>query len=230
MGDGEPHKPESKIKQFSLRYMQHPPRIVPNYGKKKVQLLPKTNVSRVLLYDNVTQQQMLYMKLKNIRIEKNRSGRLLDMHRKSFIYRRLKKQRNMLESSSRGIHKDVALPPLVNGTETNIQHIRKHQIDDDVQLPQLSRNRKVGFSQIVNGITHMFNTFQIEEEGTALHEKSVRDPRFKSLEKGLVHLDKPGDGYLELSPSFVKDYSAIPKNIKRIGLVPLLKTDGPPDE
>ena len=66
-----------------LNYMHRPPRIVPNYGKKHRGMLPKSNISRVLLYDNVTQQQMLDVKISHLRAEQRKTGRLMDMHRKS---------------------------------------------------------------------------------------------------------------------------------------------------
>lgn len=66
----------------NLTYMHRPPRIVPNYGKKPRGTLPKSNVSRVLLYDNVTQQQMLDVKISHIRAEQRKTGRIMDMHRK----------------------------------------------------------------------------------------------------------------------------------------------------
>lgn len=91
------------------KYMHRPPRIVPNYGKKHRGLLPKSNVSRVLLYDNVTQQQMLDVKLSYLRTEQCKAGRLMDMHRKSFIVRRQQKEKQVASSI---IHIDHELAEL----------------------------------------------------------------------------------------------------------------------
>nr|KAG5709095.1 hypothetical protein BaRGS_028551 [Batillaria attramentaria] len=97
--------PEGKpVQQVALKhtadpsYMHRPPRIVPNYGKKHRGTLPKSNISRVLLYDNVTQQQMLDVKISHLRAEQRKTGRLMDMHRKSFIVRRLQKQRHVADT------------------------------------------------------------------------------------------------------------------------------------
>ncbi|KAL8584831.1 hypothetical protein ACOMHN_037536 [Nucella lapillus] len=90
----------SKFHQF-LSYMHRPPRIVPNYGRKLrgVRVLPKSSVSRVLLYDNVTQQQMLHVKVKHLRSEQIKTERLMDMHRKSFITRRQQRERQVAETA-----------------------------------------------------------------------------------------------------------------------------------
>ena len=43
---------------IDLNYMHRPPTILPNYGKRKGVLKLKTNVPKVLLFDNVTQQSV----------------------------------------------------------------------------------------------------------------------------------------------------------------------------
>lgn len=73
---------ESVKHTAALTYMHRPPRIMPNYGRKTRGTLPKSNVSRVLLYDNVTQQQMLQVKISHLHVEKRKAGHLLDLHRK----------------------------------------------------------------------------------------------------------------------------------------------------
>lgn len=83
---------ELQLPPKTLKYLQRPPSIVPNYGRKKHSLLPKSNISRVLLYDNVMQQQMLDVKLNSIKLEKQRAGKILDLHRKSFLLRQSHKQ------------------------------------------------------------------------------------------------------------------------------------------
>ncbi|XP_025087089.1 uncharacterized protein LOC112559851 [Pomacea canaliculata] len=84
-----------------MTYMHRPPRIMPNYGRKTRGALPKSNVSRVLLYDNVTQQQMLQVKISHLHVEKRKAGHLLDLHRKSFIIRRLQTQKHVGENPER---------------------------------------------------------------------------------------------------------------------------------
>ena len=80
---GSPTNPNTPKKTPDPSYMHRPPRIVPNYGKKKRNgPLPKSSISRVLLYDNVTQQQMLDVKLGYLHTEQRKAGRLMDMHKK----------------------------------------------------------------------------------------------------------------------------------------------------
>ena len=80
--------------------MMRPPAITPNYGKKK-SLLPKTNLPKVVLHDNVTQEQMLQAKLNNIKIERRRSSRMLELDRRSFIVQQSLKQEHL---RTLGIH------------------------------------------------------------------------------------------------------------------------------
>ncbi|XP_064603724.1 uncharacterized protein LOC135469123 [Liolophura sinensis] len=123
ISDSETNGPiEVQFPSKTLKYLQRPPTIVPNYGRKKHSLLPKSNISRVLLYDNVMQQQMLDVKLNSIKLEKQRAGKILDLHRKSFVLRQSHKQnvlpemlapptlpkvptRHCSESSSRSVKK-----------------------------------------------------------------------------------------------------------------------------
>ncbi|ESO97463.1 hypothetical protein LOTGIDRAFT_159495 [Lottia gigantea] len=220
-------KLQTGFKPFNMNYLQHPPRIKPNYGKKKVQILPKTNVTRVLLYDNMTQQQMLDVKLANIRIEKHRTIRMMDLHTRSFAMQRMKKMRRMFKTEIDNLNKK-------NMTWLEFpEESRSAEGHADVKLPKISSRKSLGNIETVNGITQMFNTFGVSEKSQQpvgiKYKKSVKDPRFVCLEKGLVNLDNPSDGYVELSPSFVKDYSSISRSISRIGLVPMVTVDTPAD-
>lgn len=47
-------------------YLHRPPTILPNYGKHRRTLLPKTNISKVLLFENAMQEQLLEVRLKHI--------------------------------------------------------------------------------------------------------------------------------------------------------------------
>lgn len=79
-----PHEIPSKLK-----YMHRPPRITPNYGNKRYCManafVLKTKLSRVLLYDNVTQQFLLGCKLNSLNGEQEKVARLCDLHRKTFF-------------------------------------------------------------------------------------------------------------------------------------------------
>ena len=78
--------------EVNIKYMHRPPTITPNYGFQRRSMLPKSKVSRVLLYDNATQDHMLDIKLAHINIEKERICRIINLHKRSFSHRQLKKQ------------------------------------------------------------------------------------------------------------------------------------------
>ncbi|KAL8614124.1 hypothetical protein ACOMHN_026341 [Nucella lapillus] len=102
-----PHPPPKHTQD--LNYMHRPPRIAPNYGKKPRGVLPKSSVSRVLLYDNVTQQQMLDVKMNHLKSEQVKTGRVMDMHRKSFMVRCQQRRKHMAETT---LHVSHSLPTL----------------------------------------------------------------------------------------------------------------------
>ncbi|XP_060575868.1 uncharacterized protein LOC132733276 [Ruditapes philippinarum] len=82
--------------EINIKYMHRPPLIAPNYGNQKRSLLPKSKVSRVLLYDNATQEHMLDIKLAHIKIEKERISRIINLHQRSFTMRMNKRQQQIL--------------------------------------------------------------------------------------------------------------------------------------
>ncbi|RUS70725.1 hypothetical protein EGW08_021516, partial [Elysia chlorotica] len=88
-----------------LNYMHRPPTILPNYGKRKGVLKLKTNVPRVLLFDNVTQQTMLDVELSCLQSQRHKADRELSMQTRSFILRRQFKQR-FLKNLTKVIHGD----------------------------------------------------------------------------------------------------------------------------
>lgn len=108
--------------EINVKYMHRPPTITPNYGNQNRSLLPKSKVSRVLLYDNATQEHMLDIKLAHISIEKERICRLINLHKRSFHSRMMKKQHMMkalltgskqkehLTSDAKESSKTVAIP------------------------------------------------------------------------------------------------------------------------
>ena len=71
---------------------------MPNYGKKRTSILPKTGLTRVLLHDNSSQQNLLEVKLAHLNLEERRAKRLVDMHRKSFIVRQALKQQHLRQA------------------------------------------------------------------------------------------------------------------------------------
>ena len=216
-----------------LNYMHNPPTIMPNLGKKRRSTLPKTKVSRVLLYDNVTQQQMLDVKLSHIRIEKTRASRLLDLHKKSFMARQKRRQQRLLEAG-------VVLPEIEPEKESTKQPasamsrsvasahpgLRSEATDDlesTLKLPAIDNSdskRHVIFKiKDSNGQTQVFHTIDddnIFSEIVPLHtfyEHTTEDPRFQGLQNSLVKSEVPGEGFNELSPSFKRELTAYPDHL-----------------
>ncbi|OWF50650.1 uncharacterized protein LOC110450158 [Mizuhopecten yessoensis] len=223
----------------SLSYMHGPPRIMPNYGNKRRSLLPKTKVSRVLLYDNITQQQMLDVKLSHIKLEKNRTTRLLDLHKRSFLLRQQKRQQQMQQVG-------VVLPEIDHPnkkqdilTRLTSQYSKRSVSSiggrrsvtsaelETLKLPDLEissnehNNPHVIFKiKNASGITQIFHT--IDNEGVfsdivplyKFYDKTTEDPRFQSLEGSLVRTAVSTDGFNELSASFKKEYPKFPVHLQ----------------
>lgn len=174
---------------FDPNYMHNPPRIMPNYGKKRTGVLPKSNISRVLLYDNATQQQMLDVKLSHIKIEQNRVGRLLDLHKRSFVSRQTKRFKNLQEASVGRTHahaQNGILPEITTERSNANESIKRvasnnsHRspsinrtcrsalsVLDTVKLPEIDpegENRHVIFKlKEVEGEMHIYHTVDDEE-------------------------------------------------------------------
>ncbi|KAL3841425.1 hypothetical protein ACJMK2_019577 [Sinanodonta woodiana] len=71
--------------ESSTKYMHRPPTIEPNYGKSRKSLNGRSNFARVLLHDNSTQVHQLDMRKSHIKIELNRSLRMIDLHKRTFM-------------------------------------------------------------------------------------------------------------------------------------------------
>ncbi|XP_067656043.1 uncharacterized protein [Haliotis asinina] len=218
-----------KLRRMDLNYMHRPPRIVPNYGKRTMSVLPKSSVSRVLLYDNVTQQQMLDVKLSHIKTERQKTSRLLDLHRKSFLIRRLMKQQHAHDhkTTTPGVL-DYLLPILLAADDNpgrdsssprhpKFVHSSAGEYmsrDEDVKLPDIAvrRSGRVTFKGNDGGVTRIMHTMSSGGEQSNSGQmwakrRTILDKRFKGLENLLVRLDDPGNGYIELSPSYHRDTS-----------------------
>ncbi|XP_052800148.1 uncharacterized protein LOC128231403 isoform X1 [Mya arenaria] len=125
-GQGRGNSLKQPKEEVNVKYMHRPPRIPPNYGSQRRSLLPKSKVSRVLLYDNATQEHMLDIKLANIKIEKERISRIINLHKKSFSSRMMKKQLHMqslLNSSTGNKHNsDPCHPASTNDRQDEPSH------------------------------------------------------------------------------------------------------------
>ncbi|XP_060083495.1 uncharacterized protein LOC132562755 [Ylistrum balloti] len=236
--DSGDHQPAGKG-SVSLSYMHGPPRIMPNYGNKRRSLLPKTKVSRVLLYDNITQQQMLDVKLSHIKLERTRTTRLLDLHKRSFMLRQQKRQHHLQQVGV--VLPDIDHPNKKQEILTRLtSQLSKRTVSsmgghrsvtsadlETLKLPDLeiSSNENncphVVFKlKNASGVTQIFHT--IDNEGVfsdivplyKFYDKTIEDPRFQSLEGSLVRTSVNTDGFNELSASFKKEYPKIPEHLQ----------------
>ena len=233
----------------ALAYMHNPPRIMPNYGKKRRSTLPKSNISRVLLYDNATQQEHLEVKLSHIKLEQNRVRRILDLHKRSFLCRQKKRQQNMADSNITlpDIHHNSKEYRILSGLSSEYTQQKIQQKEETyaprtksafsvsdlevLKLPELQTNGKHVIFKLkeANGQTQIFHTFDndgIFSEFVPLHsfyDKASDDPRFQGLQNSLAKIDISSDGLNELSPS---DRS--PRGTKSVSILPAVKTI-PPD-
>lgn len=210
------------------RYMQRPPNIMPNYGKKSPKLgVPKTSLSRVLLYDNITQQQMLDVKLANIKIERQRAEYLMNMHKRSFslgLANKRRKQREYglketkkthfppLDPSKRGKSPTIPPTPLLRRISTlSLNDVKLPSIDNHkkqvvLKLKTKSGKKRTYYSNDESGIFVDFVPIH------TLYESVRDDPRFQKLETALMPAEDEGvDGFVILSPSYEKKYPKIPE-------------------
>ena len=201
--------------EVNVKYMHKPPTIPPNYGNSKRTILPKSKLSRVLLYDNATQDHMLEIKLAHINIEKERICRLLNLNKRSFTTRQ-KKKPNVVKLAVTGSNDVKKLPEIIgNDTKENINGARSRKFSDssftnsklgkvnsanveDLKLPLIDSSRRHLIFKVKDaaGLTRIYHT---EDENDLLNEilpshklypKLTDDPRFQSLESILVPSEK----------------------------------------
>ncbi|XP_062582450.1 uncharacterized protein LOC134244197 isoform X1 [Saccostrea cucullata] len=234
-GSSTDDRKETKSKGFNLNYMHNPPTIMPNLGKKRKSALPKTNVSRVLLYDNVTQQQMLDVKLSHIKVEQHRSCRLLDLHKKSFLTRQKRRQQRLqeagitlpeIEPKPKSSSSPTRIPSRTSVKSPERQPTEITEELETLKLPSLEDNDNNNKRHVIfklkdaNGHTQVFHTYD-EENGIfseivplhSFYAKTTDDPRFQGLEGALVKSAAPSEGFNELSPSFRRESTKYPEHL-----------------
>lgn len=211
--------------------MQRPPTIMPNYGKKPEKLgVPKTSLSRVLLYDNITQQQMLDVKIANIKIEKIRAEQLFNTHKRLFSVhvKKLNQSRRQNEKRKRDAQNKIMtkLPSITSqGTIPQSPVLRRVSTFSvtDVQLPQIGHHNK----QIVlklktksgrSKLYHSYDDSNMFVDVVPLfkfYPDVKEDPRFQNLETTLIYPEvEDSVGYAALSPSYVKPLPKIPEYLQ----------------
>ena len=201
--------------EINIKYMHKPPTIPPNYGSPKRTILPKSKLSRVLLYDNATQDHMLEIKLAHINIEKERISRLLNLNKRSFTTRQRKKP-HVAKMAGNG-SKDVRALPDIFGhskkenqnfvkldklTSSSVIDLREGKMNSnnlvDLRLPIMDSRRR-HFIFKVKDTTGITRIYQTEDRNNLLNEivpnskrcaKLTDDPRFQSLENILVPSDR----------------------------------------
>lgn len=224
---------------LSTRYMQRQPTIMPNYGRKSPKLgVPKTSLSRVLLYDNITQQQMLDVKLAHIKIEKQRAEYLLNMHKRSFslsLENRRKKQRTYRNTENKKVRfpgVDLVAKPkskaLIDTTQKKaltapntpqmIRRISTFSLSS-VKLPAIGNHKKQILLKLKtpSGRRKVYHSY--DDSGIfvdivpveAFYKSISEEPRFQNLAMSLQIDDTDAEGFVILSPSYEKHYPKIPE-------------------
>lgn len=218
------------VRDFTItRYMQKPPLIMPNYGKRTEKLgVPKTSLSRVLLYDNITQQQMLDVKLAHIKIEQQRTGNLMDMHRRAYSLQLASKRRRQREFSKQESYRQ-SLPKIeMDKTKTSssiIPLMRRFSTFSisDMDLPNIGNHEKQILLKLKtkNGQRKVYHSY--DDTGIfgdffpiySFYENPRDDPRFRKLENSLKSSDNSdAGGFVVLSPSYQKHYPQIPEFLR----------------
>ena len=191
---------------------------MPNYGKRKELGIPKTSLSRVLLYDNITQQHILDVKLANIKIEKQRIEKQMDLNRHFFRSRMMQKQQQQQAGRK---HKSRFLPPVSRSESWNSVSGRLLNETsfslEDIRLPRKHKNGKEILFRLKtkHGRVAMFHSYDESEIFSKLFPPHTfyptvkDDPRFHTLKDSLVRLETCFNfaGFVELSPSFNQVYS-----------------------
>lgn len=194
--------------EINVKYMHRPPTIAPNYGNQKRSLLPKSKVSRVLLYDNATQDHMLDIKLAHINIEKERISRIINLHQRSFCLR-MSKKKHIMPGQSAGSR--PKLPGYAENleterTKTTVRPLSMVPLNSSGQLSQGVNLGGIKFPDIAtddkrhvifkvktkSGRTEVYRT--VDNDGylsdlIPMYPKLTDDPRFKSLQSILIPLE-----------------------------------------
>ena len=211
----------------ATQYMHHPPTIMPNYGKRKELGIPKTSLSRVLLYDNITQQHILDVKLANIKIEKQRIERQMNLNQHSFRSRMSQKQKQQQAGRK---NRSRFLPQIGQSENCNSSSGRLLNEPsfrlEDIRLPRKHQNGKEILFRVKtkHGRVSMFHSYDENEIFSKLfplhtfYPTVKDDPRFNTLKDSLVRLETCLNfaGFVELSPSFNKYIPKIPSILNRI--------------
>ncbi|KAL4224735.1 hypothetical protein ACF0H5_015432 [Mactra antiquata] len=216
-------------KRGNTDYMYRPPAIKPNYGKVKETLLPKTKMSRVLLFENNMQENVLNVKLKYISKERQTYKYAFKKTRYSFIdmqnnrrkwhelwengYKKLtdafigkygrlytpEPTPEVPEEIPFSIHARLAPPINVLCFYLDAQQQAQNDAQRDRNERQTFGRRDMSVEEYLRDHERLI---QRERSEIISYPRSIDDPRFKNLSKSLASPGFESMGYLQLSPTF----------------------------
>lgn len=216
-------------KKDKTAYLHQPPSIKPNYGKRvRKSLLPKTNISRVLLYDNAMQDSILEVQLNYLNHQMR--GVRFAYRKNRYTFVDIQRQRRKRHEALEGVYqrmKDAYIAQY--GTRNMPVPEEEPEIDpfiiyarlappinvlcfylDAQQQDQKSKkkNDKKKFSDHQPTMSEYLYDHERLIKGDRpelmLYTHSVEDPRFRKLQATLIPPRVPSDGYLQLSPCYYK--------------------------
>lgn len=230
--DRLPPMPNGK-KRDKTDYMYRPPAIRPNYGKIKESLLPKTKMSRVLLFENNMQDNVLNYKLKYIANERKSYQFAFRKNKYAFIDKQ-NHRRKYHEFWEHGYNKlknafiakygrlytpepeidpfyiNARLAPPINVLCFYLDSQQKDLAGEKQDLRPSHPHGKQKASMTEYLLDH---ERLIGHKGARvdLYPRSVEDPRFRNLADTLVAPGFETMGYLQLSPTFHNVDANLPK-------------------
>ncbi|KAL3841416.1 hypothetical protein ACJMK2_019568 [Sinanodonta woodiana] len=148
--------------ESSTKYMHRPPTIEPNYGKSRKSLNGRSNFARVLLHDNSTQVHQLDMRKSHIKVELNRSLRMIDLHKRTFMTWKKKFQKEVEDVKSR---QNFILPSI---SDDSLSMVGRENQDKSDHVESRHEGRKTP-----TDVPTTYKNVLIENESTA----RTRSPR-----------------------------------------------------
>ncbi|XP_060575876.1 uncharacterized protein LOC132733281 [Ruditapes philippinarum] len=227
-------------KKDKTAYLHKPPTIQPNYGQKgKRSLLPKTNISRVLLYENTMQDNVLDVQVKYLTKQK-RNFRFT--HRKlryAFIdtLNHRRKWHEVWDASYQRM-KDAFIAKYgtrympVPTPEPEIDpftiyarlappiNVLCFYLDSQQGLNQLKKEKQKETHKSLMAPHKTSESEYLQDHERLvnnrdyepmLYTRSTEDPRFRRLEECLAPPTFNTDGYSQLSPGFCKADAKVKK-------------------
>ena len=245
-------------KRNKTAYLHKTPSIKPNYGKPRRSLLPKTNIGRILLYDNTTQENLLGVKLRYYDTRKKMLFWSTQKNKDAFmqLQARRDKWHEVMQSRYQAMKDDfiarygtrympiptpepeidpfliyARLAPPINilcfyldqnppdeHRDIRVKKPKKHRTLMSAPKPT-SQSLKLDTDRLLGSLkTTVANVG---------YSRSIEDPRFRHLEECLQQPDAPTDGYIQLSPNYIKGKvpkrKAIPYSERFIELPPFYR-------